>query len=92
MTGYGDSEKACSLIDFKHFISSTGVVKVLHSQIHTLNISLMTWSIWRDCYWCSKKVFMHFKFRKTDQNFCTRSDISGVPITTQFIEISTEKN
>lgn len=30
MTGYGDAEKACSLMDSKHFIISTGVVRVLH--------------------------------------------------------------
>lgn len=32
MTGYGDAEKACSLMALKHLISSTGVVKVLHSN------------------------------------------------------------
>lgn len=32
MTGYGDAEKAFSLMALKHLISSTGVVKVLHSN------------------------------------------------------------
>lgn len=32
MTGYGDAEKACSLMALKHLINSTGVVKVLHSN------------------------------------------------------------
>lgn len=33
MTGYGDAEKACSLMALKHLISPTGVVKVLHSKV-----------------------------------------------------------
>ena len=43
MTGYGEAEKACSLMDFKHLISSTGVVRVLetgnkHLQIESKDI------------------------------------------------------
>lgn len=37
MTGYGDAEKACSLMDFRHSISSTGVVRVLNLWAHVLN-------------------------------------------------------
>lgn len=37
MIGYGDAEKACSLMDFKHSISSTGVVSVLHLQMQALD-------------------------------------------------------
>lgn len=33
MTGYRDAVKACSLTALKHLISSTGVVKVLHSHV-----------------------------------------------------------
>lgn len=34
MTGYGEKEKACSFMDFKHLINSTGVVRVLHSSAY----------------------------------------------------------
>jgi hypothetical protein len=34
MTGYGEDEKAYSFMDFKHLMSSTGVVRVLHLSAH----------------------------------------------------------
>lgn len=41
MTGYGEAEKACFLMDFRHLISSTGVVRVLHSQRNTQRVKYL---------------------------------------------------